>query len=288
MRPASSTASSTPGALPGIGFRVSPPRVRRVGNLRRTVASLVATMAIVGTGLLGAGLGINSTIGILRGRPLGLLDWLAVAAVTAMLVLARQLRQQQRPLRRVWILPVGLQRRSRRLVELSLFGTGPARQWTTTDPSLGLERIVIPGPPVDEPAEEQSDSDPGLRSRELPVQRNRRPTVRPRRQQSSEVAGPAPADEASDQLLAELRQGPTTIHRVTRGDTYWSLAERYLGDGRQWAALRDLNQGREVAPGTTLTEGEALRRGWELLVPANRQTTRETRDGQKNGSKPGR
>ena len=57
------------------------------------------------------------------------------------------------------------------------------------------------------------------------------------------------------------------IHVVARGETFWSLAETHLGDGRHWTVLRDLNLGRDVAPGTRMTESSVLRQGWKIAVP---------------------
>ena len=61
----------------------------------------------------------------------------------------------------------------------------------------------------------------------------------------------------------------TETYTVGRGDSYWSIAEATLGDGRAWQAIQDLNVGREVAPGVVLTasgQREDLRIGWSIPV----------------------
>lgn len=54
---------------------------------------------------------------------------------------------------------------------------------------------------------------------------------------------------------------------VERGDTYWSLAERFLGDGNRWGVIQDLNAGRSVSSGVVLHEGDSLVPGWKILLP---------------------
>jgi DNA-binding SARP family transcriptional activator/LysM repeat protein len=57
-------------------------------------------------------------------------------------------------------------------------------------------------------------------------------------------------------------------HEVVHGDTFWGLAERYLGSGAHWREIRDHNVGREVAPGRVLGAAEdALDVGWRLVIP---------------------
>lgn len=67
---------------------------------------------------------------------------------------------------------------------------------------------------------------------------------------------------------APLLQGPTVEYIVVRGDTWWSIADVLLEDGRQWRDLARLNQGRQVAPDHVLADDEELRIGWSILLPA--------------------
>lgn len=66
---------------------------------------------------------------------------------------------------------------------------------------------------------------------------------------------------------AEPLSHGTQEYIVGRGDTYWSIAEASLGDGRQWQVLQKLNLGREVAPDVLLDENDELRIGWCIHVP---------------------
>lgn len=59
----------------------------------------------------------------------------------------------------------------------------------------------------------------------------------------------------------------TQEYVVQRGDTFWSIAEQRLGDGRLWQSIEAVNLDREVAPGVTLLPGATLRIGWSVLVP---------------------
>lgn len=58
------------------------------------------------------------------------------------------------------------------------------------------------------------------------------------------------------------------VHAVERGDTFWGLAERYLGSGLRWREIRDHNVGRAVGPGRVLAANEDdLQEGWRLEIP---------------------
>ena len=57
--------------------------------------------------------------------------------------------------------------------------------------------------------------------------------------------------------------------RVGERGSWWQLADEHLDDGLRWREIRDLNIGRQVAPGVVITEStEQLDAGWSLLVPA--------------------
>ncbi len=57
---------------------------------------------------------------------------------------------------------------------------------------------------------------------------------------------------------------------VQRHDSYWAIAERTLGDGLRWREILDLNVGRTLPDGTTITAGDdTLHAGWVLLLPAD-------------------
>ncbi len=77
--------------------------------------------------------------------------------------------------------------------------------------------------------------------------------------------------EASDSVAAEAsapaqpagQPSATTTHVVKPGETLWSLAARYYGDGHQWQELARRN-------GIAATDGAPLRVGQRLTVPVRR------------------
>ncbi len=50
------------------------------------------------------------------------------------------------------------------------------------------------------------------------------------------------------------------VHRVREGDTLWSIAQQYYGDGSQWTRLRERNQGRIMSDGQ-------VRKGATIVIP---------------------
>ena len=57
-------------------------------------------------------------------------------------------------------------------------------------------------------------------------------------------------------------------------DSWWSLAERHLGEGLRWRELRALNLERTVSERTTIgPDTDQLESGWSLLVPASDDRT---------------
>lgn len=136
-----------------------------------------------------------------------------------------------------------------RLVDESLIGVGILRRQPVAPASLATT-IVLPRDlaPSELPSERPPwfDHAHDLAAEDAP--RKTMPTL-----DVVEPEGPA-IDE-------------TEVYLVGRGDTWWSIAEETLGDGRDWNALLELNLDREVAPGHTLTHGDELRIGWSILVP---------------------
>lgn len=52
------------------------------------------------------------------------------------------------------------------------------------------------------------------------------------------AAGPEPIDAQSD-------SGTTSTYTIRKGDTLWSLAEQFYGDGQRWVDIRRANPGLE-------------------------------------------
>lgn len=63
-----------------------------------------------------------------------------------------------------------------------------------------------------------------------------------------------------------------TAHVVSRGETWWGLAQRYLGDGGRFAELKQANLGRAQPDGAVVDRDSVLRAGWTIEVPEPRAT----------------
>jgi DNA-binding SARP family transcriptional activator/nucleoid-associated protein YgaU len=79
------------------------------------------------------------------------------------------------------------------------------------------------------------------------------------------VAAPPPAPAAP---AAEPPPEPAATYTVQRNDSWWEIAEAYLGDGLRWKELRSLNLGRTMPDGRTIgPETETIHEGWILQIP---------------------
>src|SRR5690606_1744714 len=92
-----------------------------------------------------------------------------------------------------------------------------------------------------EAAEEPAESEPAAPAMEEP-----------------EAAEPEAAPEAAEPMETEPAAEPAGegTHTIARGDTYWDLAERYLGDPLEWRRIAEANpqyQPRRLPVGATLT-----------------------------------
>lgn len=85
---------------------------------------------------------------------------------------------------------------------------------------------------------------------------------------SVEVPTPSPSVDAVPGATAS-DAGPRGASYVTgERDTFWSIAEATLGEGRRWHEIRDLNVGKRMPDGTTIAGAtEATRPGWALELP---------------------
>lgn len=231
----------------------------------RTAAAVGATTAVV-VGLSGL---VSAPLVAVLTSPAGIARWALLAALAGWVALAvavaLALAGLRRPPRRQLWLPLRVQHRLEGLVELSAFGVGGLRGWTATNPAVGLDRVRRP-------------SDDVTRRLRLPAGGQHRPTGDPsgdpraaarhrRRDSAGDGTGRVATTPATAPPAHQL-SGPTQHHEIQRGETWWSLAERHLGDGRRWTALRDLNLGLEAAPGVLIDQDSVLRPGWRINVPA--------------------
>lgn len=179
---------------------------------------------------------------------LAIVVWLAWAQLAWALLAETMALVKGRNARQVFAFP-GTQLMARRLVAsaalvLSSFGSVRVANATPLAPLAPLQEI--------EPA-----ADPSQRSDD-PI---------------SGLYGPSTAG-VSPEAVAPTPPAPTErIYEVQRGDTFWGLADRFMGGGMRWRELRDRNVGRAVAPGRVLAMGEDhLDVGWRLLIPVSAAT----------------
>ena len=77
---------------------------------------------------------------------------------------------------------------------------------------------------------------------------------------TSIAEGDAPGRDAAAQDTDEA--GPATVtHRVTRGETLWSIAEQHLGEGTRYTEIVELNR-------DTVPSSHWIRPGQTLRLPA--------------------
>jgi len=56
-------------------------------------------------------------------------------------------------------------------------------------------------------------------------------------------------------------------YRVQSGDSLWRIAENLLGSGFRWTEIWELNQGRDMGGGRSLTDPDLILPGWLLELP---------------------
>ena len=66
-------------------------------------------------------------------------------------------------------------------------------------------------------------------------------------------------------------QRATVTHTVVPGDTLWSIAVQYYGDGEQWQAIFQANVGLSQPGGGALTDAHWIYPGWSLTIPGATQ-----------------
>ncbi|MBF6555933.1 MAG: LysM peptidoglycan-binding domain-containing protein [Acidimicrobiales bacterium] len=104
------------------------------------------------------------------------------------------------------------------------------------------------------------------------------------------LTGPPPSPAPVEQLLSQTTSGvvpslpstpistaqstalPATVtHIVVPGDTLWSIAVQYYGDGEQWPAIFQANVGLSQPGGGALTDAHWIYPGWSLTIPGATQ-----------------
>lgn len=83
------------------------------------------------------------------------------------------------------------------------------------------------------------------------------------------------ASDASDASDASIDAAPPpapdaavpATYTVQPGDTLWSIAERFYGDGAEWPVVAQANLGRQMADGSRFTDPSLIVPGWVLSLP---------------------
>jgi DNA-binding SARP family transcriptional activator len=166
----------------------------------------------------------------LMGAALGLIAWACWAQLAYAVVVEAVAAARGMSARRAPVLP-GLQTLAARLVATCVMATGA---------------LVPPVPAMAAPLMPALDHAP-----------------------VSVVASPFPAVDGSP-IMADRQvvRAPIQTYVVRDRDTYWDLAERFLGDGLRWRDLRTANLGQLMIDGTRITETtDVLHPGWELWLP---------------------
>ena len=84
------------------------------------------------------------------------------------------------------------------------------------------------------------------------------------------VTDPATAAAPTSPPTAPAPAAPLPRTTVQPYDSYWKIAERHLGDGMRWREIQALNIGQRMVDGTVISaDGDLLRAGWVLLLPAD-------------------
>ena len=78
-----------------------------------------------------------------------------------------------------------------------------------------------------------------------------------------------PPPSGAPQAVPAPTASPSSVtYVVQRHDSLWSIAEETLGDGFRWREIRDLNTGRTMPDGHTVTSTtETIEPGWVLQLP---------------------
>lgn len=172
-------------------------------------------------------------------------------AVVAWIFVAKAVLDRDTPLSALIENRLSPSRQAHNLIEQSLLGVGFTGRASELEADTSIHRLQSPLQPVDDllPPPRHDPRSGRIRG-DLGEERHARlqPTLH--------------RDDATDPPFLA-----TEDHIVRRGDTFWSIAEERLGDGRHWKAIEAVNLGREVAPGVELRAGDTLRIGWSVLVP---------------------
>lgn len=179
-----------------------------------------------------------------------------VCGVYAWIVAAAALLEREATPAKSKIVPWHLHVFMSDLVEVSAFGVGAwGKAFTVHNPAVNTAWLTAP------------TLDPAMLGPE---------TNRSRQHAAIDAAGPDL--DADDLVVLRRRQKKqsilagieTTTYEVQRGDTWWSMSEKFISDGRKWKDLLEINIGHEPAPDVVIDDrvNSTPLIGWKVLVPA--------------------
>jgi len=89
---------------------------------------------------------------------------------------------------------------------------------------------------------------------------------------SQTTPGIVPLVSTTPLSAAQSAAQPATVtHTVVPGDTLWSIAVQYYGDGERWQAIYQANVGLSQPGGGALTDAHWIYPGWSLTIPGATQ-----------------
>lgn len=71
------------------------------------------------------------------------------------------------------------------------------------------------------------------------------------------------------------KAGDETVYTVQRGDTLWTIAQRFYGTGEEFPRLIEANAGRTMPDGRRFERTGVIQPGWQLRIPPASKTTRD-------------
>lgn len=168
---------------------------------------------------------------------LAVIAWIAWAQIAIAIATEIAAVARQRPARHLPLLP-GIQALAARLVAGAVLMTSPLHITATPVFALPITATATPAPPAS-------------------------PVIPP-------PAAPRAPLEWPDAPGVAPPAGALRSVTIERHDSYWAIAERcFNGEGLRWREIRDLNVGRTMPDGTTITpDSDLLRPGWTLQLPA--------------------
>lgn len=256
---------------------------RRDRKVRAVVATLALGAFVLGTPLVVALAVVRAASGSAITRDsagLGRADVVALlVALTAIcmwlpgaVAVVGELRRRNRPVRPSRLVPPSIRRILAGQIEASLLGAGTLAGWTSTRVDGSFDDLERPGRRRGAMIDLADDSDDATDANDGDD------AFDP--DGAEDPAGAGVADPDGSQPVAAppgarrrlttaspLRNVKTRAYLVQRGDTWWGLAERFAGDGRRFAELKELNLGRRQPDGTVVERDAVLRAGWTIEVP---------------------